>query len=140
MNNSTQHSIKLLIVGDSGVGKTSLLVRYCEDQFHTDYLSTIGVDFKVKKIQVSGYNLILNIWDTAGQERFRNITKTFYKGAQAVILTYSITDLQSYLHIESWIEQIKENGSSTANMLLVGTKSDLEKERKVTKKQGKEIG
>lgn len=81
MNNPKNHSVKLLIVGDSGVGKTSLLMRYCEDQFHTDYLSTIGVDFKVKKIKVSEANVTLNIWDTAGQERFRNITKTFYKGA-----------------------------------------------------------
>jgi len=101
--NQKNITLKYLVVGDSGVGKTSLLVRYCEDSFQSDYLSTIGVDFKIKRIELEGCQVTLNIWDTAGQERFRNITKSFYKGAHGIVLTYSITDPNSFAHIESWI-------------------------------------
>lgn len=134
--NQKNITLKYLVVGDSGVGKTSLLVRYCEDTFQSDYLSTIGVDFKIKRIELEGCQVTLNIWDTAGQERFRNITKSFYKGAHGIVLTYSITDPNSFSHIESWIEQIREVGNSDTNMILVGSKSDLEQERKIPTKQG----
>ena len=120
-----EQTLKFLIVGDSGVGKTSLLMRYTEDKFHTDFLSTIGVDFKVKKIETQTHFITLNIWDTAGQERFRNITKTFYKGSQGVILVYAINDRNGFNRIENWIHQVKQNGSSTANMILVAAKADL---------------
>ena len=100
-------TLKYILIGDSGVGKTNLLVRYCEETFHSDYLSTIGVDFKIKRIQHEGKQITLNIWDTAGQERFRNITKSFYKGAHGILLTYSIIDPVSFNHIENWMDQIK---------------------------------
>lgn len=103
MSKSKSSTLKYLVVGDSGVGKTSLLVRYCDDTFQTEYLTTIGVDFKIKRIEYNGQPITLNIWDTAGQERFRNITKSFYKGAHGIVLTYSITDPNSYLHIEKWV-------------------------------------
>ena len=99
MNTQKIITLKYLVVGDSGVGKTSLLVRYCEDTFQADYLSTIWVDFKIKRVEINGSQVTLNIWDTAGQERFRNITKSFYKGAHGIILTYSITDATSFSHI-----------------------------------------
>jgi Ras-related protein Rab-1A len=99
MSTSKNITLKYLVVGDSGVGKTSLLVRYCEDSFQTDYLSTIGVDFKIKRMELNHNQVTLNIWDTAGQERFRNITKSFYKGAHGIILTFSITDPASFNHI-----------------------------------------
>ena len=118
-------TLKYLVVGDSGVGKTSLLVRYCENTFQTDYLSTIGVDFKIKRIECKGLNVTLNIWDTAGQERFKNITKSFYKGAHGIVLTYSITDPNSYMHIEKWVEQIRESGNENIVMILVGSKRDM---------------
>ena len=104
-------TLKYLVVGDSGVGKTSLLVRYCDDTFQADYLSTIGVDFKIKRIQHNKQQITLNIWDTAGQQRFRNITKSFYKGAHGIIVAYSIIDQTSFEHIEKWIDQIKEVGN-----------------------------
>lgn len=107
MSSHKSVTLKYLVVGDSGVGKTSLLVRYCEDTFQTDYLSTIGVDFKIKRADHNGCQVTLNIWDTAGQERFRNITKSFYKGAHGIILAYSITDPNSYAHIENWVDQIR---------------------------------
>jgi small GTP-binding protein len=114
MNDQSKSNItlKYLVVGDSGVGKTSLLMRYCEDSFQSDYLSTIGVDFKIKRIEHNSKPITLNIWDTAGQERFRNITKSFYKGAHGIILVYSITDPNSYAHIENWVDQIREAGSA----------------------------
>lgn len=105
--NQKNITLKYLVVGDSGVGKTSLLVRYCEDTFQSDYLSTIGVDFKIKRIELEGCQVTLNIWDTAGQERFRNITKSFYKGAHGIVLVYSITDPESFEHIEKWVDQIR---------------------------------
>lgn len=100
-------SLKYLVVGDSGVGKTSLLMKYCEDVFQTDHLSTIGVDFKVKKTKVKDIPLTLNIWDTAGQERFRNITKSFYKGAHGIVIAFAMNDATSFQHVENWIANIK---------------------------------
>ncbi len=126
MSKPKSQTLKYLVVGDSGVGKTSLLVRYCDDTFQTDYLSTIGVDFKIKRIQYEGQPITLNIWDTAGQERFRNITKSFYKGAHGIVLTYSIIDALSYQHIEKWVQQIKEAGNDEIIMILVASKADLE--------------
>jgi small GTP-binding protein len=132
-------TLKYLVVGDSGVGKTSLLVRYCEDNFQTDYLSTIGVDFKIKRMEFAGCQVTLNIWDTAGQERFRNITKSFYKGAHGIILTYSITEPSSFAHIENWVDQIREVGNPDTDMILVASKADLEMDRKVPRKQGETL-
>lgn len=121
------------MVGDSGVGKTSLLVRYCDDSFQPDYLSTIGVDFKIKRFDTQGCHVTLNIWDTAGQERFRNITKSFYKGAHGIIVSYSITDPNSYAHMENWIDQIRENGNPETDLIIAACKTDLEFERKVSR-------
>lgn len=125
MSSQKNITLKYLVVGDSGVGKTSLLVRYCEDTFQADYLSTIGVDFKIKRVEINGCQVTLNIWDTAGQERFRNITKSFYKGAHGIILTYSITEPTSLAHIETWIDQIREVGNADTDMILVATKTDM---------------
>ena len=93
------HMVKLIIIGDSGVGKTNMIMKFTEQGFRDNYIATIGVDFKVKTIQVDDKKLKLQIWDTAGQERFRNITQTYYKGAVGVVLTYSITSEVSYDNI-----------------------------------------
>ena len=88
-----------MIVGDSGVGKTNILFRFCNDEFKTTYVATIGVDFKNKVINVDGAKIKLQIWDTAGQERFKNINQTYFKGAMAVVLAYSVTDPQSFENV-----------------------------------------
>lgn len=93
------HMVKLIIIGDSGVGKTNMIMKFCEQGFRDNYIATIGVDFKVKTIQVEDKRFKLQIWDTAGQERFRNITQTYYKGAVGVILAYSITSEVSHDNI-----------------------------------------
>ena len=97
------------------------------------------MDFKIKRVEVDGVAATLNIWDTAGQERFRNITKSFYKGAHGIVLVYSITDPESFEHIERWIDQIKESGSFDTEMILVGSKSDLKTDRKVSYEAASEL-
>ena len=95
----SDYTVKIVIVGDSGVGKTNILFRFCDNEVKTTYVSTIGVDFKNKIIPVGDAKIKLQIWDTAGQERFKNINQTYFKGAMAVILTYSIIDEQSFLNV-----------------------------------------
>jgi small GTP-binding protein len=97
------------------------------------------VDFKIKRTKIDGRDVCLNIWDTAGQERFRNITKSFYKNAQGIVLTYSIDNYTSFQHIENWIEQIRDNGVKEVEIILVGNKADLEHDRKVSKQMGEQL-
>jgi Ras-related protein Rab-8A len=98
--------IKVIIIGDSGVGKTNVLTRYCEGIFKDSYVATIGVDFKIKVLNIDDTRVKLQIWDTAGQERFRNITTTYFKGAAGIILVYSIDNYDSFRNINNWMKQI----------------------------------
>jgi len=116
--------IKLIIIGDSGVGKTCFLMKFAEDNFTTSHISTIGIDFKIKTINIDGKNIKLQIWDTAGQERFRTITQTYYKGAMGIILAYDCTDEKSFNNIRNWINQIEQHASSDVAKILVGNKCD----------------
>ena len=97
---------KVIVIGDSGVGKTNMITRFCENQYKASYVTTIGVDFKIKKLKVNGKRIKLQIWDTAGQERFKNLTQTYYKGSSGIILTYSINQLSSFESVERWMAQI----------------------------------
>jgi small GTP-binding protein len=97
---------KILVIGDGGVGKTSLITRFTDLRFNQSYTATIGVDFKSKVIEHDGKTIKLQIWDTAGQERFRNITQAYYRGATGILLTFSLTDLRSFQNIEKWIIQM----------------------------------
>ncbi|KAG7264529.1 hypothetical protein CRUP_019901 [Coryphaenoides rupestris] len=99
---------KLLLIGDSGVGKTCLIIRFAEDNFNSTYISTIGIDFKVKTIDVDGKKVKLQVWDTAGQERFKTITTAYYRGAMGIILVYDITDDKSFENIQNWMKSIRE--------------------------------
>lgn len=129
---------KVLVIGDSGVGKSCLLLRFCDDKFMTSHFTTLGVDFKVKTIEVGGKKVKIQAWDTAGQERFRTITQTFYRGAAGVILTYAVNDRASFANVESWMKQIKEHASSDICKILVGNKSDLG-DRCVDYQEGKRL-
>lgn len=117
---------KLLLIGDSGVGKSSLLLRYVNDAYSTSHMSTIGIDFKVKTIDVDGQRVKLQIWDTAGQERFRKITSNYYRGAQGILFVFDLTDLKSFNNITFWINEVKKqiDLNSKVKIILVGTKSD----------------
>lgn len=130
--------IKLLILGDSGVGKSCLLLRFADDAFTTNFITTIGIDFKIRTIEVEGKKIKLQIWDTAGQERFRTITRGFYRGADGILLVYAINDEQSFIHIKNWINEIeKERSDNKFIKVLIGNKCDLD--RCVETQQGREL-
>jgi Ras-related protein Rab-8A len=137
-NHKYDHLFKLLIIGESGVGKTCLLLRFTDDSFTANHLTTIGIDFKIKIINLENKLIKLQIWDTAGQERFRTITKTYYKGAHGIILTYDVTDETSFKNIKNWIKQIEQNAQNTVCKVLVGNKCD-KPDRKVSEEQGKTL-
>ncbi|XP_058862375.1 ras-related protein Rab-13 [Acipenser ruthenus] len=130
---------KLLLIGDSGVGKTCLIIRFAEDNFNTTYISTIGIDFKVKTVEVEGKKIKLQVWDTAGQERFKTITTAYYRGAMGIILVYDITDEKSFENIQNWMKSIKENASVGVNKMLLGNKCDIENKRKVLRETGEKL-
>jgi len=107
--------IKLLMIGDSGVGKTCLLLRYANDSFSPTFITTIGIDFKIKTIELGGKVVKLQIWDTAGQERFRTITTSYFRGAQGILLVYDVTDRGSFENIKNWVGQIQQHADFNVN-------------------------
>ena len=135
-NHKYDHLFKLLIIGESGVGKTCLLLRFTDDSFTANHLTTIGIDFKIKIINLENKLIKLQIWDTAGQERFRTITKTYYKGAHGIILTYDVTDENSFKNIKNWIKQIEQNAQTNVCKVRVGNKCD-KTERQISEEEGK---
>ncbi|KAA8496923.1 Ras-related protein RABD2c [Porphyridium purpureum] len=122
---------KLLLIGDSGVGKSCLLVRFADDSFSESFISTIGVDFKIRTMKHGNRNIKLQIWDTAGQERFRTITSSYYRGAHGIMIVYDTTDLESFENVKSWLREIGRFANANVSKLLVGNKADLESERAV---------
>ncbi|XP_075032307.1 ras-related protein Rab-13 isoform X2 [Calonectris borealis] len=131
MAKAYDHLFKLLLIGDSGVGKTCLIIRFAEDNFTSTYISTIGIDFKIRTVDIDGKKIKLQVWDTAGQERFKTITTAYYRGAVGIILVYDITDEKSFENIQNWMKSIKENASAGVERLLIGNKCDMEGKRKV---------
>ena len=123
---------KVVLVGNSCVGKSSIVIRYADDEFSDVFLATIGVDFRFKSFMLDGENVKLQIWDTAGQEKFRTITSSYYRGAHALMIVFDITDPQSYEDaVGYWFEEIKNSCPPQTQILLVGNKSDLENQRKI---------
>ena len=119
-------SFKILLLGDSTVGKTAFILRFCEDKFDEDSLTTIGLDQKNKYVKRGDKKIELHIWDTAGQERFRAIAKNLYKGADGILLMYDMSNLVSFNHIKEWINSIKESVDiSKIALIIVGNKCDL---------------
>ncbi|KAI5099311.1 ras-related protein Rab-3A [Silurus meridionalis] len=133
------HMFKILIIGNSSVGKTSFLFRYAEESFTPAFVSTVGIDFKVKTIYRNDQKIKLQIWDTAGQERYRTITTAYYRGAMGFILMYDITNEESFSAVQDWSTQIKTYSWENAQVLLVGNKCDLEEERIITVDRGREL-
>jgi small GTP-binding protein len=132
---------KVLLLGDSTVGKTCFLLRYCDKTFQEAHLSTIGLDYRLKSMTLaSGKRIKLQIWDTAGQDRFRAITKNYYKGANGIILIYDVTNIQSFENVKNWIAQIKEEANPNVIIYLAGNKIDVnESEKAVKTEDGKKI-
>ena len=127
---------KIMVLGESKVGKTSLIKRYTKDQFGGVYLTTIGMDFQDKIIEIEDKKIRLQIWDTAGQERFRNITKGYFQSAKGLIIVYEISDKESFEKINFWMKDIKNNAPEDAKIILVGNKEDLTSERQVSIEEG----
>ena len=122
---------KVLLLGDSSVGKTCFLLRYCDKSFQDAHLSTIGLDYRLKTMTLkSGKNIKLQIWDTAGQDRFRAITKNYYKGANGIILIYDVTNVQTFENVKNWISLIKEEANPNVVIYLAGNKIDLPEDTK----------
>jgi len=130
-------SLKILIIGESGVGKSSLLLRFTDDQFDPEMAATIGVDFKVKVMNQQGNRVKLAIWDTAGQERFRTLTPSYYRGAQGAILVYDVTSRESFTKVEDWLTELETYSTNhDCIKMLVGNKCDMEAERMVSREEG----
>ena len=131
---------KILLLGDSSVGKTCFLMRYTDNTFQEIHMSTIGLDYKLKNVQLDDGKMVkIQIWDTAGQDRFRSITKNYYKGAHGIILIYDITNKKSFENVRNWINQIKEEVSEKVSIILVGNKIDDEEHRVVATDDGEKI-
>ncbi|KAF3450635.1 hypothetical protein FNV43_RR06724 [Rhamnella rubrinervis] len=133
----SDHLFKLLLIGDSGVGKSCLLLRFADDSYIESYISTIGVDFKIRTVEQDGKVIKLQIWDTAGQERFRTITNSYYRGAHGIVIVYDVTDEESFNNVKVWLEEIDKFTTSNVNKLLIGNKSDLTAKRVVPSETAK---
>uniref|UniRef100_A0A674NX91 small monomeric GTPase n=1 Tax=Takifugu rubripes TaxID=31033 RepID=A0A674NX91_TAKRU len=133
------YMFKILIIGNSSVGKTSFLFRYADDSFTPAFVSTVGIDFKVKTIYRNDKRIKLQIWDTAGQERYRTITTAYYRGAMGFILMYDITNEESFNAVQDWSTQIKTYSWDNAQVLLVGNKCDMDDERVVSGDRGRQL-
>ena len=128
---------KIVLVGDSSVGKTNLFLRYIKNEFDPQTKATIGVEFGTKIIKINNYNIKIQIWDTAGQERYKSITSAYYKGAQGAFLVYDITNKSSFLNIDKWIRDLKNNGDEKIVLFLIGNKNDLNDDRVIDTNEGK---
>jgi small GTP-binding protein len=130
------YKIKIIVVGDSGVGKTNLINRFASDKFDTNSKATIGVEFVYKTLKINKEVIKVEVWDTAGQERYRAITSSYYKGAKGAIIVYDITNEDSFNNVESWMNEVTKKGKTDMQFLLVGNKKDLVNDRKVTEQKG----
>lgn len=130
---------KVVLVGDSGVGKTNLLSRFTRNEFSAESKSTIGVEFATRNVNIKGKMVRAQIWDTAGQERYRAITSVYYRGAVGALVVYDLTKPQTFHNLDKWLQELKEHAESTARIMLVGNKTDLRHLRAVTMDEGRAL-
>ena len=130
---------KVLLLGNSNVGKSSLFLRFVDDIWNDTFVPTIGVDFKIKTFDIDEKKIKMQIWDTAGQERFKNIIASYYRGAHGILLIYDVTDKDSFKNLSNWLIEIEKNASKNVLKVLIGNKTDLEDKRVITYNQGKEF-
>mmetsp|Transcript_7836 Transcript_7836/g.23667 ORF Transcript_7836/g.23667 Transcript_7836/m.23667 type:complete len:209 (+) Transcript_7836:244-870(+) len=136
MDDEYDYLFKIVIVGDSGVGKSNLLTRFTRDAFNYDSRTTIGVEFATSIIKIDGKSIKAQIWDTAGQERYRAITKAYYRGAYGALILYDISKRATFESVERWLAELKENSDTNMVIMLVGNKCDLGHSRAVSTEEG----
>ncbi|KAF4630760.1 hypothetical protein G7Y89_g7378 [Cudoniella acicularis] len=136
---ATQFLFKVVLIGDSGVGKSNLLSRFTRNEFNLDSKSTIGVEFATRSIQVDAKTIKAQIWDTAGQERYRAITSAYYRGAVGALLVYDISKHQTYENVTRWLKELRDHADSNIVIMLVGNKSDLRHLRAVPTEEAKQF-
>ena len=129
---------KIVLVGDSGVGKTNIMLRYINKEFNINTKATVGVEFGSKNVIIDKKIVKGQIWDTAGQERYRAITSAYYKGAHGAFVVYDITQRESFEAVDRWINDLRNNTDERLEIILIGNKSDLEDKRQVKKEEGEE--
>ena len=130
---------KVLLLGDSNVGKSSLFLRFVDDIWNDTFVPTIGVDFKIKTLEIDQKKIKMQIWDTAGQERFKNIIASYYRGAHGILLIYDVTEKDSFKNLSNWLIEIEKNANKNVLKVLIGNKTDLEEKRVISYNQGKEF-
>ena len=129
---------KVVLVGDSFVGKTNIMSKYLKNEFHEDSKATVGVEFGSKQFNIEGHSIEAQIWDTAGQERYKAITSAYYKGAKGAFVVYDITRKGSFDSIDKWISDLTAAADKKITIVVIGNKCDLEDQRQITKEQGEE--
>ncbi|KAJ6237354.1 rab2a [Anaeramoeba flamelloides] len=133
---NSKQIFKLIVVGNSGVGKSCIILRYLDDEFNLGYEATIGVEFGSVPIELMGKSVVLQIWDTAGQETYRSITKPYFRRAVGALIVYDITDRNSFNSVMDWLEDVQLNASPNTFITIVGNKRDLESKRQVSYEEG----
>ena len=139
ISDSYDQKIKIMILGETLVGKTAIITRYTKKIFAENYLTTVGIDFQNKQLNINGKKINVEIWDTAGQERFRNIAKTYFQSSDGFLLVYDITSKDSFNKLNDWYDQIKLNAPENSKCIIAGNKSDLEEKRQVKKEEGEKF-
>ena len=130
-----QYIFKLILIGNSGVGKSCILQRYMKHTFEESYKCTIGVDFLMKSIIINGQTVKLQLWDTAGQEKYKSMVSSYYRGANVALIVFDITNHQSFDALPLWIENFYKNGPEQKNIILIGNKKDMAEQREVTQQE-----
>ena len=139
LTGEAEYFVKLLMLGDSGVGKSCLMMRFSDGKFPIDIIGTAGIDCKERVLTAAGKTIRVQIWDTAGQERYSVLTETYYKKAFGIILVYDTTDPNSFANVDSWMKNIKEKANAVVEIVVVGNKTDLSEKRKVTSETGAKL-
>jgi len=130
---------KIVIVGDSGTGKSNIFTRFMQDEFNPESKATIGVEFSAKNVQIKDKIIKAQVWDTAGQERFRALAKSYYRGAVGALLVYDITNYESFKNVKKWLKEVRDFAEPHLTAMLIGNKTDLEETRAVKVEEGTEL-
>ena len=138
-NYAYAYQVKFIIVGDSGAGKSNIILRFTHNEFKGELFPTLGLEYEKKNLIYNNTDYLIQLWDTAGQENFKSITRGYYKGSAVAMIVYDITNEQSFSNVENWIRDCKDSAPSTALLVLIGNKSDLEDKRVISKNSGEDL-